>query len=326
MGSIRKINGEYYIEFTARGLRYQQKAGQSRTDAEKLLAETEAKIAKGEMGILVRDADVKIFLVDFLEFARREYPAVTAKRFEMLVKHFTKFLTKRKDKTEKLSGITPAVLEEYRLGLMKSVSRPAVINLTLILLREIFEYARKAGLLNDNPMLHIRYLSDLRHRLAVIPEGESGKKFMASFSESQKDAVEFMLLTGCRPSEVTRLRWEHIDWSAQKIILKGREFPLDFALKEFLLNLKKTSGPNALVFAHYVRKTDERLSLEKAIQKCGKDILRNTFACRFLHKVPSLFILARLLGVQDIARVIKYTECLARQSTSVYFSPHSIGL
>ena len=73
MGDIRKINDEYYIEFHARGLLYQQKAGKDIARARQLLADIEAKIQQGETGPLVRDVDVDIFFQAFMESAWQEY-------------------------------------------------------------------------------------------------------------------------------------------------------------------------------------------------------------------------------------------------------------
>lgn len=163
MGTVRKIGDEYYIEFEARGLKYQQKAGPDKAAAEKMLADVEGKIRQGEMGAMVRDADVRVFCEDFLEVARREYPAVTARRLERLIAHFRQWLMDKKPSVEKLSQVTPKVVEEYKFFLLEKLKgereskKAAVVNLTLILLSVFFEYAIRTNFLNDNPTLHIRF-------------------------------------------------------------------------------------------------------------------------------------------------------------------------
>lgn len=315
MGSVHKIGNEYYIEFMARGLKYQQKAGPDRQLAEKLLAETEAKIARGEMSTVVRDADIDIFLKDFLVFAGREYPAPTFKRFERAMGHFSKFLDGRPERLEKLSQITPSVLEEYRLLLTKAVRNnkplnPQLINLTLIFLREFFEYARKLGYLNDNPMLHIRLLPAGRKKV-VVPEDAALQKFVQALGPEERDAAQFSVLTGCRARELQKLQWRNIDWVNNSIEFPGRRFPMDFELKEFFMRRKKSAGTEPAVFPKY--------SVD-----AGQPDWRAVFACRYLQKNPSLFSLAKLLGVADVTRVLKYAECLTQQRKSVYLSPFSL--
>ena len=55
MGTIRKIGDEYFIEFFARGLKYQQKIGLDPARAEQALKEIEAQIARGEALTIVRE-------------------------------------------------------------------------------------------------------------------------------------------------------------------------------------------------------------------------------------------------------------------------------
>ncbi len=164
MGKVHKIGEEYYVEFEARGLKYQQKAGPDEQAAWKLLAEIEGKIKNGEMGIMVRDVDVDIFWRDFINDAKSQHTMKTVQRFLLTIEHFDAFCKTDFSEVKKLSQLTPKVFERYRAYLIKISSekylkvKPRAINLTLMLLRGIFDYAIKLGYLNDNPVLHIRML------------------------------------------------------------------------------------------------------------------------------------------------------------------------
>ena len=145
MGNIRKIGNDYFIEFYARGLKYQQKIGPDKKKAEIALKNIEDKIAKGEMALIVRDVDVDIFLVDFLEYAQKNHTAKTFKRYESLISHFKKFLKSDNPSLAKLSQLTPRILEQYRSFLITSKGnkekhfKPKAVNITLFLLRDIFD-------------------------------------------------------------------------------------------------------------------------------------------------------------------------------------------
>ncbi len=173
MGSIHKIGDEYYIEFFARGLKYQQKAGSDRKQAEKLLADVEEKIGRGEMGTMVRDVDVDIFVNDFLGQARGQYAPKTAGRFESTLARFQKFLKTKFPQLEKLSQLTPNVFEQYKRHLQKEAQLSVkTVNLALILLREFCEYGRKTGYLNDNPLLHIKFVPGAYRMPRCLREAE----------------------------------------------------------------------------------------------------------------------------------------------------------
>jgi len=159
MGTIRKSGNEYYIEFEARGLKYQQKAGTDKQKAEALLTEVEAKIRKGEMDAVVRDADTFLFLEDYLREAAGRFDPRSARRVRAAVAHFSGFLRDHFPKIERLSEVTPKIIEAYKTQLARQPAprvKPHTINLTLFLLRDMMDFAVKTGYLNDNPTLHIR--------------------------------------------------------------------------------------------------------------------------------------------------------------------------
>lgn len=157
MGEIRKIGDVYYIEFYARGLLYSQVAGQDYTAAEKLLRDTEAKIAGGEALTVVRQIDLTAFFVQFLAYARQEFGPKSAERFENALGHFSGFLNAQYPQLKQLSQITPSVMENYKASHIKA--KPALVNFTLLLVREVLEYGIKLGFINDNPTLHVRLLA-----------------------------------------------------------------------------------------------------------------------------------------------------------------------
>ena len=183
MGEVKKIGDDYYIEFFARGLKYQQKAGPDKRRAEAMLQEIEQKIRRGEMGTIVRDADIDIFLQDFLSHAESAHTARTLKRYRSLCGHFQQFLQEKYAGVEKLSGITPRVVEDYKHYLIHEGKlngrrlKAGVVNLSLILLRDVMEYARRLGYLNDNPAYHIRLVPFSDRRRA--PAGDSPRARLA---------------------------------------------------------------------------------------------------------------------------------------------------
>ena len=240
MGQIRKIGDEYYIEFYARGLLYQQKAGKDRRSAEKLLSETGKKIQEGELLTIVRDVDIDIFLNSFLEHAQKERTVKTFGRFEQTVKHFNAFLNKRFPQLKKLSEITPKVIERYREDLLRSQLKPRTINFTLLLLRDIFEYGIKLGYINDNPALHARFVKDV---------------YRQSPKTVYDEKIEDILNKIASPSEVL----------------------------ETMKSLKETS-----------------------FKDVSWQILRNSFAKNFLKRGVPLLKLNQILGLDDIAKVMRW--------------------
>lgn len=157
MGTLRKIGNDYFIEFLARGLKYQQKIGPNQARAEEALKEIEAQIARGEALTIVREIDLVIFFEQFFAYSHEEFGPQTANRFRDVIIHFDAFLKRQYPHIHQLSKITPSVFEAYKMHLVSS-TRPVLVNFTILLLREMMEYGITLGFINDNPTLHIRLL------------------------------------------------------------------------------------------------------------------------------------------------------------------------
>ncbi len=157
MGQIRKINGVYYIEFHARGLLYSQVAGPHLEEAQKLLLQVEEKIAGGEALTITRHIDLPDFYERFLSEARAQYNPKSVKRFISTIKHFSGFLGENFPQVRQLAQLTPAIIESYKVYLVKT-QKVKIVNLTILLMRDLLEFGIKLGFLNDNPSLHVRLL------------------------------------------------------------------------------------------------------------------------------------------------------------------------
>ena len=157
MGQIRKINDVYYIEFYARGLLYSQVAGPDLEEAGKLLSQVEKKIADGEALTIARYIDLPDFYERFLLEASSQHSLKSVKRFAGTIKHFNGFLQVNFPQARQLDQLTPAIIESYKTYLVKT-QKVKIVNLSILLIRDILEFGIKLGFINDNPSLHVHLL------------------------------------------------------------------------------------------------------------------------------------------------------------------------
>ena len=181
MGQIRKINDVYYIEFYARGLLYSQIAGPHLEDAQELLLQVEKKIAGGEALTIARYIDLPDFYERFLLEARGQHPPKSVKRFVSTIENFSNFLKVNFPYLRQLDQVTPAIIESYKAYLVKK-QKVKIVNLSILLIRDILDFGIKLGFINDNPSLHVHLLPwpeiserklTLRYKTAkqVLPKG-----------------------------------------------------------------------------------------------------------------------------------------------------------
>ena len=331
MGTVRKINDEYFIEFFARGLKYQQKAGRDKLEAQKALKEIEAQIAKGEAAIIVRDVDLDIFFYDFLESLALDRFHKTISRYQSAVTHFQQYLRLEHANLRRLSEITPRIIEEYKLYLSKSFPpensiSPHVVNLTLILLRDALQYAIKLGYLSDNPVLHIRFVSGSRSSSKVLSvlTDEEILSVLTSAPKDFKPVIEFMFLTGLRSWELIDLKWSQVDWGnrclnlplSTREKLKARNIPLHLRAQEILQQWEKKAHRSSFIFSDLAGQKWKKADIEKKLRdifiKCplkkGLDFtaLRHSFAVSLIRKGVPFSKLYGILGKTDIARMMIY--------------------
>lgn len=341
MGSIRKIGNEYVIEFLARGLKYQQKAGSDYTKAEALLKSIEDKITNGEMALMVRDVDVDIFIEDFLEFARNTYPAKTFARYQSTARHFFSYLQAVFPLCNKLSQITPRIIEQYRVFLISLKTTKGnpfsakIVNLTLFLLRHIFEYSIKLGYLNDNPCLHVRFLkvSYTRRYRSLTKEDLVALLGRATIEISY--ILDVLLGTGISSEELVNLEWRDIDWGHHVIMIRRRAgmtrnvvertIPLQQNVFDIFKDLR--SKPSRVQYV-FTDESGEKIDAKKVLGEFNHLIkesgiaasvkfssLRHTFTETLVKKNVPLTLIQRILGHTDIVRTIVYTSMGEQENT-----------
>lgn len=174
MGSIYKKDGQYFIEFYARGLLYRKNVKGNRDQAEEALREIEAQIAHGES----QAVDPEFLIVDFFnlfrEYIQSSQYAQTVIVYESFLKHFEGFLNIKHSSLVKSSELTPYIVEDYRGFLERDSSvftSDNLANIYLGLLEDAFEFAIRLGVLNDNPTIHTPYFDREGASLVDLPEG-----------------------------------------------------------------------------------------------------------------------------------------------------------
>lgn len=315
MGTIRKIEDDYYIEFEARGLKYQRNGGKDKDAALQLLHEVEDKIQKGEMSIVVHDVQARDFFKDCLVLIKNDNDQRTTARYESVVKHFQEFIRVALSPTCKLSQVTPSVIEGYRTHLLKSTDnkgralKPKTINFTLHLLRDIFDYGINFGHINDNPTLHVRFMKAPDTKPPQILNADNIRELLNNSSNNVKVRIQLLLKTGISIEELAGLKWANVDLinNCLKIepspgtTLRGRSVPMDSKVVTIVRKLHDQKKEHQ----EYIF-SNEAGEMSSINSKFNFSVLRNTFAKRMLEKGISLVVLSKLLGFKDIARVMRY--------------------
>lgn len=304
MGQIIQVNGEYFVEFYGNGLRFRKKAGDSLAEAEAKLAQIESSLSRTAPEVPPGTATCAMFRERFAAYADQAYPARTAQRLKAAAAHAGDFLSHTLEEPAYLRAVTPRVLEDYRQNLISEMpGHPVLTNFTLYLLREVFQYAVGLGWLNDNPLVHTRWVPEpVRRAPAVYAEGEL-IQLREGLSADEDRFLAMQLYAGLTPAEVCGLCWTDVDFGQRELEVRAgsgaditvRRVPLDFRLYDMLREWHGVAGDAQKVFSaapHPGRINPYRL--------------RNTFVRDVLARGVTLTRLNRLLGIDDVAKVFRY--------------------
>ncbi|MDE2789532.1 MAG: tyrosine-type recombinase/integrase [Paracoccaceae bacterium] len=211
---------------------------------------------------------------------------------------------------------------------------PYQANRTLGVLSKLFSLAEMWGLRPEasNPCRHVkRYKEEKRERFLSSEEfarlGQVLDEALRDGSESLSvvAAVRLLMLTGCRLSEIQKLRWEHVDLEAGELHLPdsktgGRAVPLAPSAVRLLESLPRDddnpwviagrkAGSHLTDLQHPWRRIRTRADLDDV----RIHDLRHTFASRALALGEGLPMIGKLLGHTQVQTTARYAH-LARDT------------
>ena len=213
-------------------------------------------------------------------------------------------------------------------------STPYQANRTLGVLSKMFNLAELWGWRSDgsNPCLHVkRFREEKRERFLSTEEfnrlGRVLDEISADGSEtpSAVAALRLLMLTGCRLSEVQKLRWEHVDLDAGELRLPdtktgGRAVPLAPSAVRLLAALPRDPDSPWVIAGRKpgAHLTDLQHPWRRIRARAGLDDvrihdLRHSFASRALALGEGLPMIGKLLGHTQVQTTARYAH-LARDT------------
>lgn len=192
---------------------------------------------------------------------------------------------------------------------------PTVHNNTLGTLRFLFQIARKAGAIHDDPSEDAPK-SSIRKSTLRLPERGQFLAFVESIrtagawcSKDCADLVQFFAFTGARKNEAAHVLWADVDFNRNRLFIregKGgntRHVPLIGEAQE-LINRMRAERPDEPLDAPVLRVREAQKAMDKAAKKVGMERithhdLRHLFATTCIESRIDIPTVSRWLGHQD---------------------------
>ena len=204
----------------------------------------------------------------------------------------------------------------------------AMANKALSLLSKAFNLAEVWGWRSEgtNPCRHIqRFREEARERYLSISElqrlGEVLDQVEKEVARPQAvDAIRLLILTGCRSSEILKLKWEEVDFERRCLQLPDsktgkRSVVLNTAALQILAEMETVEGnpfvvPGEKEGRHLstLQRLWDRIRVEADIADVRVHDLRHTFASFGINGGQNLSVIGKLLGHSKILTTQRYAH------------------
>jgi integrase len=232
-----------------------------------------------------------------------------------------------------LSKISSFDLERMKMELLKQGLAPATVKHNLVLVRQLFNRAIDWGMWSgENPVRKVKLpkLNNRRERFLTPEQAQLLYDELGCVSQQLRDMALLSLQTGMRAGEIFNLKWIHIDFGNDIILVadpkKGvsRKAFMTPAVKEMLQN-RGAGGAEELVFVARGEKqigaiskafarTVERLGFNEGIsdprQRVSFHTLRHTFASWLAIQGTPILAIKELLGHSSLAMTERYSHLI----------------
>ncbi len=217
---VQKRGNRWHYAFCIRGVRYRGALPEARTKFEAEKAETKIRqdVYEGRYGKPMGDQDL-------MEFVEKVY-LPWARQNKRSWKH-DEFRTRTISESfngKTFAEVSPLLVEKFKKQRRESITKTgsvrsaASVNRELELLSKIFNLAIDYGVAETNPCRKVRKLRLNNKRIRYLSDEEETRLF-ANFAGQRahlRPMVTIAIGTGMRRGDQLNLRWEKVDFSAQR--------------------------------------------------------------------------------------------------------------
>lgn len=320
MGSLVKRprrGGGYvwYIRHYRLGKQYWLSTGTSdKKIAQDVLRKTELEDERLKQGLELQRRIEHISLDEFTRiYLQNRTGRVAARTIQTDIAKLKIFTDWMRKKRELVSSVTTQDVERFREHRLKQV-KPGTVNITLGALRAAFQWAEEHSYTEKNPFAikNLKIRVDLKIPRALRPE-EIEALFNKVDDPLHRAIFTFVLSTGARRSELTRLKWEDVDFGGHTLFFrntkgrKDRAIPITVELAHLLHSLPR-NGEH--VFPYNPSWYTHLFEIYRGKAGIGNHLtlhsLRHTSATELLRSGISIYTVQKLLGHSSLAVTERY--------------------
>ncbi len=314
-----KKGTNWYLDYAVDGRRVRKRVGKSKKLAELALADVQVKLERRELGFQVKDKNLDDFFKEYLQYAKTNKSPSSHTRNDIVLRNFRAFV-----KTERLRGITHAIIEDYKTHRLEGGTKASTINTELNTIKAMLNRAVSLGYLPRNPCKEVKKLKHARKQVRFFTK-EEVHKLLEAGNGRMGPIIETFLYTGLRRDELTHLMWADVDLQRRIVAVQAkdgwhpkdyevRHIPMAPRLYELLKSLPRRESPwvfstsnNGPHLGHILSRDFRKLVRRCGIKGASLHTTRHTFASHLVMNETDIYTVQKLLGHSSI----KTTEIYA---------------
>ncbi len=218
--SVFRRGHVWWYNFVFQGIRYQES---TRTITREAALQIEAT-RKAELASLRSSETPTRIAIRFTEFVKTEFDSWCAVEHKDRPSTYARYMRSVQVLnaffgSQALQAISAGAVEKYKIQRSQQKRKhardghlvtPAAVNRDLAVLRILFNYALRLGIVTTNPVIGVRFFREHQNHLRVLSPDEE-QRYLSTASPLLHDVAVVMLETGMRPGEIYHLRKLDVD-------------------------------------------------------------------------------------------------------------------
>lgn len=330
---LYKRGKTWYTDYAVNGKRKREPVSKDKKRAQLIAATKQSNLDKEKYGLPLDIVEVSTqdLISGFLNSKRNRVRTSTMNRYQEYLDHFTKFMIDNFPSKSLIHEVRSIHINECLQSFLDNEGAPQTANEELVLLKQLFRYAKDNNHILVNPTDTIRKFQVEPATAVAFYSEQEMNLILENSPQPWCDIYEFFYLTGLRNGELINLTWDNVDLENEQITIQSsgrwktktgepRIIPMHEKVIEILKRCPQHSGQN-YVFTNQRRQKipdgQPYKVLAKVLQKLGIEgnihRFRHTFASHLVMKGEPLYSVSKLLGHTSINVTQKYAH-LAQES------------
>lgn len=305
MAWIKKRGKKWYGCWWENGKQVWKSLSTDKAVAQMKLAEIIKNSSAGKNGGLPKDIDWDEFVEKYMAYSKANKSPETISRDWVVFRHFSRDIH-----IQKLSELTPEILEEFKRIRREAQIQSSTINREISILKTTMKKAGEWGYVSQN-VWGVRKLPEVKKR-PVFYTWEDMQKLLTTADPFWKVILYLGFYAGLRKGEMLSLTWEDIDFDKRQVKItpkawwtpkdfEAREIELHPALEEYLANWKRLCNGSQKVLPWDRPKNQLSMGFTALRKKAGlangsMHSLRHSFASHLAMAGIDLYRIGKMMG------------------------------